>query len=272
MKFLNGLFGRKEPNAATTKPVSGVEVDDLWNHAAEANDDAPVPPMTKPSARTQMASVDDTFEAEDAEDLSSIDHVVGSTGKAPNSGVNIWDLEDGQEETVSPVQDRASSRARRNRTRLIGFDKSDGDVVDLFEEAPKAEVSTTDRAQFPVGWLLVMEGPGRGYSIPLVAGMSQIGRGEDQAVALDFGDTAISRNNHAAIVYDAKDRSFLLGHGGKANIVRLNDKPVISNESLKDGDRIQIGETTLELKTLCGPDFDWNDAAGEEEQDDVAIA
>jgi len=102
--------------------------------------------------------------------------------------------------------------------------------------------------------------------------MSQIGRGEDQAVPLDFGDMSISRNNHAAVVFDGASRTFMLGHGGKTNIVRLNDQPVISNESLTDGDKIKIGETTLQLKTLCGDDFDWSSTEDGEEREDVAIA
>lgn len=264
MKFLSGLFGRKSTEK-TTKPVSGVEVDDLWNHAAEANDDAPI------AAAPAAPAVDSEFESENVGNLNSIDHLAQATGKAGGGAVNIWDLEGGEEEAVA-MPDRASARSRRNRTRLIGFDKSDGDVVDIFDEAPKAAATTSDRVQFPVGWVLVTAGPGRGYTFPLVSGMSQIGRGDDQAICLDFGDSAISRNNHAAIVYDPKEQSFLLGHGGKANIVRLNDKPVISNETLTDGDAIQIGETTLQLKVLCGPDFDWADTGGDEEQDDVAIA
>lgn len=271
MKFLSGLFGRKSTEQAKTNPVDGVEVDDLWNRAAEEQNDAPM--VAKPTAQANpQASVDEEFEAEDADDLDSIEHVVGAKGKTPEASVNIWDMEDGADETtVTP--NRASARARRNRTRLIGFEKSDGDVVDLFDDAPKATASSGDKVQFPVGWILVMAGPGRGHCFPLVAGMSQIGRGEDQAISLDFGDSAISRNNHAAIVYDPAGRSFLLGHGGKANIVRLNDKPVISNETLNDGDTVQIGETTLKLKTLCNAEFDWSDTDVEdEEQEDVAIA
>ena len=103
--------------------------------------------------------------------------------------------------------------------------------------------------------------------------MSQIGRGEDQAIQLDFGDNAVSRTNHAAIVYDAEKHTFLLGHGGKSNIVRLNDEPVISNEALKDGDMIRIGETTLRFTPLCSPEFNWaDDNTDDEENDDVAIA
>jgi predicted component of type VI protein secretion system len=152
---------------------------------------------------------------------------------------------------------------------LIGFEKSDGDVVDLFNDAPKA--APTMRTKFPVGWIVVAEGPGRGESFSLLSGMSQIGRGEDQAIQLDFGDNSISRTNHAAIVFDPEGKEFLLGHGGKSNIVRLNNKPLISNETLKTGDIIRIGETVLRFVALCDKSFNWSDGATGEDED-VAIA
>jgi pSer/pThr/pTyr-binding forkhead associated (FHA) protein len=122
-----------------------------------------------------------------------------------------------------------------------------------------------------VGWIVVADGPGYGESFTLKAGMSAIGRGEDQAVALDFGDTAISRSNHAAIVFDPETAQFFLGHGGKSNIVRLNGQPVISNESLKSGDMIRLGETTLRFVALCGSEFSWS-ANGGQEAEHVEIA
>lgn len=178
----------------------------------------------------------------------------------------------------SELPTRAPARKRRNKTRLLGFDTSEGDVVDLFDagdetsDAAEPAPEAAPAVMFPVGWILVTEGPGRGHSFALTAGMSSIGRGSDQAVCLDFGDNAISRTNHAAIVYDADTRSFLMGQGGKTNIVRLNGKPVISNETLSNGDEIKIGETVLRLHALCGADFDWTAPEGEEEADDVAIA
>jgi len=102
--------------------------------------------------------------------------------------------------------------------------------------------------------------------------MNQIGRGEDQAIQLDFGDNAISRTNHAAIVYDAETHTFTAGHGGKSNIVRLNDEPLISNAPMQDGDKLRLGETIVLFKALCGPDFNWVETPGDEEQEDVAIA
>jgi hypothetical protein len=198
--------------------------------------------------------------------------------------VNIWDLEDDETSgalpdpvpVVAPVAPaavaataRSPARSRRTKTRLIGFESSDGDVVDLFNDAPRA--APNKGMKFPVGWIAVTEGPGRGESFALMAGMSQIGRGEDQAVQLDFGDNSISRSNHAAIVFDPDSKEFLLGHGGKSNIVRLNSKPLISNEAIKSGDTIRIGETVLRFVALCGKSFDWTDGTTGEDED-VAIA
>lgn len=217
--------------------------------------------------------------------------VSSSAAPAASAAPSIWDLDDdapaqpgtapaptsapapAAQAAAAPAP-RATARQRRTKTRLIGFEKSDGNVVDAFGQmsAPaEAEEEPAIKVTFPVGWLLVVKGPGRGESFPLINGLSSIGRGGDQTVPLKFGDGAISRSGHAAIVYDGDKRSFTLGHGNKANIVRLNDQPLISNELLKNGDIIRIGETTLRLVTLCGDDFDWSDFddGGDE---DVAIA
>ena len=276
MKFLNGLFGRsaKSEPKSVSKTSFEVEVDDKDLSILEAAANARV--NTQPDADVAYDSDAEPSELDDV-NLSTVATVMDSVGKPRQASVNIWDLDDDEADTAGTPEapavaapDRASSRARRNRTRLIGFDKSDGDVVDIFDDAPK--VTPSERIQFPVGWILVVEGPGRGHCFALTAGMAQMGRGEDQSIQLDFGDASISRSNHAAIVYDPESRKFLLGHGGKANIVRLNSKPVISNEDLVDGDKITIGETTLQIKTLCGEDFDWSDTDEGEEHDDVAIA
>lgn len=273
MKLFAGLFGRKRA------PSAAEEAEYILTPAQHISDPvdilklpevdgvpAPQPHVETPSEGDMMERV-----AQEAQD----DDATAPT-PAPQAAVNIWDLDDDDQDApasaapVAAAPDRATSRARRNRTRLIGFDKSDGDVVDLFDD--KAQSAPVSTVQFPVGWLLVVEGPGRGSCFALVAGMSQIGRGEDQTVRLDFGDSAISRQNHAAIVFDSESRKFILGHGGKANIVRLNNNPVISNEDLSDGDQIKIGDTVIQLKTLCGADFAWADTAEPEERDDVAIA
>jgi len=146
------------------------------------------------------------------------------------------------------------------------FDEGRMDGLGLEQPGVKSGV-----VMYPTGWLIIKEGPGRGAAFPLTQGISQIGRGVDQTVALDFGDMAISRQNHASIAYDPTTHRFHVGHGGKSNLVRLNGKPLLSTETLGDGDEVQIGETTLVLKVLCSPAFSWKDAAGGD-SNDMAIA
>ena len=264
MKFLTGMFGRREKPAPMARPIAPAEQPE---HEAE-------------DFASAFSAQHSEYESEGSEDISlqAIENVLDGMGKGTDQRqkvVNIWDLEDDDPADAveaAPKSRASSARARRNRTRLIGFDKSDGGVADVFQAAEPAP-APSEQVLFPVGWIVVASGPGRGHTYALTPGMAQIGRGEDQAIQLDFGDNAISRDNHAAVVYDHETKSFFLGHGGKANIVRLNDKPVISNETIKDGDRIRIGETTLMLKTLVNDSFNWiEDEDSGEEDENVAIA
>ena len=146
--------------------------------------------------------------------------------------------------------------ARRVKTKILDFKDetvAPRSVVD--ETAPAA---TAPSITFPVGWLILIEGPGRGECFTLKSGVSQIGRDAQETVSIDFGDLSISRKNHASVAYDPDDHCFYVGHGGKANIVRLNGKPVLSTEQIKDGDILKIGETSLRLKTLCDEAFNWS--------------
>ena len=280
MKFIRDLLGkkRKPSSAERADPVEKLEQsyrDTIGSLVAEANTlEAEVADKIVPAKPVKHVELEDTPKAE-----------------AAPVAMNIWDLEDdgnsselpGASSDLPPVRTelptapavataaaaRSPARSRRTKTRLIGFEKSDGAVVDLFNDAPT--VAPTKSVKFPVGWLVIAEGPGRGECFSLLTGMSQIGRGDDQSVQLDFGDNSISRSNHAAIVYDPDSKEFLLGHGGKSNIVRLNDKPVISNEAIKSGDIIRISDTVLRFIALCDKSFNWADGATEEDED-VAIA
>ncbi|MEZ5715806.1 MAG: FHA domain-containing protein [Paracoccaceae bacterium] len=151
---------------------------------------------------------------------------------------------------------RGMGRAGRAKTRLLGFNAGMSKDSDPFARA----AGSPDEAaytQFPVGWLVVVDGPGRGAAFTLFNGVTQIGRGEGQTVRLDFGDNSISRENHAAIAYDAEQNSFFIGHGGKANLVRCNNMPVLSTQALSSGDIVRVGETSLRFIPLCGDDFQW---------------
>lgn len=193
----------------------------------------------------------------------------------------IWDLEDeapkpALAEAPQPVAE--PRRATRTKTRVLGFEAQPAAVVPLFDGiespaiVPAAPAPGKGYVMFPTGWLIVKEGPGKGASFALSQGISQIGRGSDQTISLDYGDMAISRQNHAAIAYDPSTHAFHVGHGGKSNLVRLNGRPLLATETAADGDEIQIGETTLVLKVLCSPEFNWSSYAAEGDEHDMAIA
>ncbi|MDP3197513.1 FHA domain-containing protein [Tabrizicola sp.] len=208
--------------------------------------------------------------------------VVAKEGPTPT--VNIWEME---EEPVpaapvpTPAREIAADagarrRATRTKTRVLGFEPQPAAVVPLFDEGRMDDsIEPGDKAgvvMYPTGWLVIVSGPGRGAAFPVMRGISQIGRGADQTISLDFGDMAISRQNHAAIAYDPTTHQFHLGHGGKSNLVRLNGKPLLTTSMVGDRDVIQIGETTLMLKVLCTPDFNWSAVESEGDGNDMAIA
>ena len=157
---------------------------------------------------------------------------------------------------AAPVEDRRS----RVKTTFLGFERADTHVQELIETAEPVAKAEAVQQTFPVGWLVVTAGPGRGAAVTLTEGLMQIGRNDDQAIQLDFGDTGISRSNHAVIAYDPEDRKCYLGHGGKANLVRLNGKPVLSTIALSNGDLIRISETSIRFMSFCDDGFDWRDA------------
>lgn len=162
----------------------------------------------------------------------------------------------------TPAIGRAGRSAGRVKTRLLGFQATEAEP-DVFDRAGQSDAS--GRSQFPVGWIIVVEGPGRGNAFTLKGGVMQIGRGAGQGVQLDFGDTAISRENHAAVAFDDETGKFFLGHGGKSNLVRLNGAPVLSTEELSNRDRIRIGETTLMFIGLCNEEFIWTSGEGSDD-------
>ncbi len=110
-----------------------------------------------------------------------------------------------------------------------------------------------------VGWLVIIEGPGRGRSVTLGYGMNTIGRDAANRVSLPFGDSQISRMKHATLTYDPRGRKFFLQHGESTNLTYVGETPVLSPLQLSPGDTIRLGDTTvLRFVPLCGDDFNWD--------------
>ena len=111
----------------------------------------------------------------------------------------------------------------------------------------------------PVGWLVVVRGPGKGRVVALGNGMNVIGRGRPGRVKIDFGDDSIARTNHARVIYEPRERRYLLSHGDGSNLTYLNHEVVMAPVEIESGSMIEIGETTLRFQAFCSKDFDWTD-------------
>lgn len=167
------------------------------------------------------------------------------------------------------------------KTRLINRDddepltgivtKLDGELVEndepktrlLFRSSSSKNaepIITKDAMTDPVvGWLVIIDGPGKGHALQLGYGMNSIGRNQHERVCLNFGDEGLSRNQHAIVTYDPRGRKFYVQHGGGKNITYLDDNPLLVPTELQGGESLLVGKTTLRFVPLCGEHFDWQD-------------
>ena len=111
----------------------------------------------------------------------------------------------------------------------------------------------------PVGWLVVIKGPGQGNVAALGNGSNSVGRDESERGRIDFGDETISRRGHSTITYDPRGKKFYLQHGAGKNLTYLEGDPVLAPTELPGFSHITIGNTELLFVPLCCEQFDWED-------------
>lgn len=142
-----------------------------------------------------------------------------------------------------------SSASDDERTRLVGTRPS--------HAAPAPRDSLDDPV---VGWLVIVDGPGKGMALKIGYGQNSLGRAPGQRIRLDFGDDQISREGHAFVTYDPKGRKFYVMNGGGSNLIYIADTPVLMPTELQAQTKLTLGSTTLCFVPFCGADFDWQDS------------
>jgi hypothetical protein len=177
--------------------------------------------------------------------------------KANSQGRNLFEditpltsPESFRQKTVAYSVPELPPEEDRDMTRLVSFDQPGTGGFKDFMHDPVA------------GWVVIIRGAGKGTSLPLGYGSNAIGCARGQRVRLDFGDTQISRENHAVITYEPRGRVFYLQNGSGINLTYLEEGessiPVLAPVVLTSGQCIQVGSTTLKFVALCGKDFDWH--------------
>lgn len=90
--------------------------------------------------------------------------------------------------------------------------------------------------------LVVIDGQGQGARFVLTEALVSVGR--DDACTFQVLDALVSRN-HLQIRLDAALGKHVAGDYRSAHGVFVNDKAIVQDTPLNDGDRIRIGHTTL---------------------------
>jgi hypothetical protein len=148
---------------------------------------------------------------------------------------------------ISPT---SASRDDGEKTRIVGT------------RSPAPAAQSRDFLDDPVvGWLVVIDGPGKGQSLKIGYGQNSIGRSAGQRIRLDFGDEQISREAHAFVTYDPKGRKFYIQNGGGSNLIYMADQPVLVPTELVAHDELSLGKTVLRFIPFCGAGFDWQDGS-----------
>jgi hypothetical protein len=170
------------------------------------------------------------------------------------------DIHRGRQSTARDEDPEATVGGLRERLSAVGSDEDKtwrpgrarpGAGKDEGAEPDDADVP------LPVGWLVVVEGPGVGNVAILETGVNILGRSAESQVPLDFGDRHISREDHVRVSYNRKTRRFRIVPGkGTETWIRGNEL-VDEARDLAHGDLITIGTTVLRFIPFCDERFDW---------------
>ncbi len=155
------------------------------------------------------------------------------------------------------VHKRSSTRPKTKVYRKGVADEKEEKTVNVTDDLDETSVDPV------VGWLVVIDGPGKGHSLEVKVGNNSIGRGEDYSICLDFGDTTITaKEAQANIIFDEANTKFhITPSGGRNLLYKLSgDKmdPILQVEEIIGGTNIKMGATTLRFVALCGDDFKWD--------------
>lgn len=109
-----------------------------------------------------------------------------------------------------------------------------------------------------VGWLVGLTGEIAGKSFELKTGKNFIGRGNNMDVVIP-GDKSVSRNKHAIILFEPKNKLFMVQPGESRELFYLNGNVVLNTEKVQAYDEITIGNSELLFIPLCGEQFSWDE-------------
>ncbi len=103
------------------------------------------------------------------------------------------------------------------------------------------------------GWFVALDGSQKGKTYVINSGRNFVGKTEFMDIVFD--DETIKSENHFSIIYDPKGMAFYIVNG--EGITYINDKPVVSQQQIFDGDIIKAGECKYIFVPYCKEGRHW---------------
>ena len=107
-----------------------------------------------------------------------------------------------------------------------------------------------------VGWLVCVEGPDKGRDFRLHGERNWVGRSPLMEVCVP-NDMTISRERHAAVLFDPKRAQFWLTPGQGSGLVHVNGEMVAGPQQIHAEDVLEMGQSKLVLIAFCGERRSW---------------
>lgn len=151
---------------------------------------------------------------------------------------------------INPNTDSDSTPSKRLDD-IVGDAKGDDDAqktIGYFGSIPSEPV---------VGWLVAIEGEHFGEDFKLHTGKNFIGRSKNMDVVLS-GDSSVSRERHAILLYEPKSNMFLVQPGDSKELFYLNNEVVLSATKIQAYDILSIGDSRLLFIPCCSEKFNWD--------------
>ena len=118
-------------------------------------------------------------------------------------------------------------------------------------------LSVNEKGIDPVyGWLVCVDGEKKGMDFRICNEKSYIGRQKTNDICLDF-DNSVSKEVNAIISYDKRNNGFFIQPSESKNNIYINESLLLNPVQLSDYDLIEIGQTKLIFRSLCGDAFKW---------------
>lgn len=115
---------------------------------------------------------------------------------------------------------------------------------------------TGAQKRYVVGWLIALNGAGRGESYPVRMGRNVIGR--DRRSDIVIADDQAS-SHHADLVFRPEERRFILMDHNSTNGTYVNETEIEPRRDLAGKDIIRVGSHRFIFMPLCHDGFFWDD-------------